>query len=255
MNIEDETVVVENVTDVHQDVVEEIRPIDLDISDEILAKNGIEKITKAKVVVESLLLNNYIYIHSDDRRLMCAKRTMRGFNIYDLRTNEIICKLSANIFGTKYSVTKLKAKTSENMQEITNRDGMYRSKNNSSSMLINNPNLLNTLPALSVSYDVKFLKRETPRSFKIKMGQLGLQNKQPIYNPETNAYSLNFSGRVTVASVKNFQIVHPLELTFITLTFGKEGNESYILDFTHPWNALHAFCVALTALDHKLGFE
>lgn len=35
-----------------------------------------------------------------------------------------------------------------------------------------------------------------------------LHNKAPVWNDETQSYVLNFHGRVTQASVKNFQIVH-----------------------------------------------
>ena len=35
-----------------------------------------------------------------------------------------------------------------------------------------------------------------------------LQNKTPVWNDESQSYVLNFHGRVTQASVKNFQIVH-----------------------------------------------
>ena len=35
-----------------------------------------------------------------------------------------------------------------------------------------------------------------------------LHNKPPIWNEDSGSYTLNFQGRVTQASVKNFQIVH-----------------------------------------------
>ena len=35
-----------------------------------------------------------------------------------------------------------------------------------------------------------------------------LHNKSPVWNDDTQSYVLNFHGRVTQASVKNFQIVH-----------------------------------------------
>jgi len=35
-----------------------------------------------------------------------------------------------------------------------------------------------------------------------------LHNKTPVWNDDTQSYVLNFHGRVTQASVKNFQIVH-----------------------------------------------
>lgn len=35
-----------------------------------------------------------------------------------------------------------------------------------------------------------------------------LLNKTPVWNDDTQSYVLNFHGRVTQASVKNFQIIH-----------------------------------------------
>lgn len=35
-----------------------------------------------------------------------------------------------------------------------------------------------------------------------------LQNKTPVWNDDTQSYVLNFHGRVTQASVKNFQVIH-----------------------------------------------
>lgn len=37
---------------------------------------------------------------------------------------------------------------------------------------------------------------------------LELHNKTPVWNDDTQSYVLNFHGRVTQASVKNFQLVH-----------------------------------------------
>ena len=37
---------------------------------------------------------------------------------------------------------------------------------------------------------------------------LQLHNKTPVWNDDTQSYVLNFHGRVTQASVKNFQLVH-----------------------------------------------
>lgn len=47
---------------------------------------------------------------------------------------------------------------------------------------------------------------------------LELHNKAPVWNDETQSYVLNFHGRVTQASVKNFQIVHD-----------NDGNFEYLL--------------------------
>jgi len=39
-------------------------------------------------------------------------------------------------------------------------------------------------------------------------GLVELKNKTPVWNEESQSYVLNFHGRVTQASVKNFQIIH-----------------------------------------------
>jgi len=50
---------------------------------------------------------------------------------------------------------------------------------------------------------------------------LVLQNKAPSWNEHLAAYCLNFSGRVTMASVKNFQLVEPRDEDTVLLQFGK----------------------------------
>lgn len=44
-----------------------------------------------------------------------------------------------------------------------------------------------------------------------------LINKPPRWNEQVGAYVLNFSGRVTMASVKNFQLVDPDEQNAVLL--------------------------------------
>uniref|UniRef100_A0A8C4NAT5 Tubby C-terminal domain-containing protein n=1 Tax=Eptatretus burgeri TaxID=7764 RepID=A0A8C4NAT5_EPTBU len=46
-----------------------------------------------------------------------------------------------------------------------------------------------------------------------------LHNKTPVWNDDTQSYVLNFHGRVTQASVKNFQIVHDNDRTTTTSLF------------------------------------
>ncbi|KAI9180412.1 hypothetical protein LWI28_004590 [Acer negundo] len=57
-----------------------------------------------------------------------------------------------------------------------------------------------------------------------KDGMLGLRNKAPRWHEQLQCWCLNFNGRVTVASVKNFQLVASLE----NGTTGQE-NENVIL--------------------------
>ena len=50
---------------------------------------------------------------------------------------------------------------------------------------------------------------------------LVFQNKAPSWNEHLAAYCLNFNGRVTMASVKNFQLVEPRDQDTVLLQFGK----------------------------------
>lgn len=42
-----------------------------------------------------------------------------------------------------------------------------------------------------------------------------LHNKTPVWNDETQSHVLNFNGRVTQASIKNFQIVHSKDCEYL----------------------------------------
>ncbi len=48
-----------------------------------------------------------------------------------------------------------------------------------------------------------------------------LRNKPPKWNEQLGAYCLNFGGRVTAASVKNFQLVEDGDLDRVVLQYGK----------------------------------
>ena len=70
--------------------------------------------------------------------------------------------------------------------------------------------------------------------------------KEPSF--ERGQYRLNFNGRVTLASVKNMQIVDSDGEMFAQ--FGKVGEHRFHLDYKHPFNALQAFALALSAIEY-----
>lgn len=115
-----------------------------------------------------------------------------------------------------------------------------------------------------------------------------LHNKAPVWNDDTQSYVLNFHGRVTQASVKNFQIVHdndrkylachcshhlfPVQLRltvmtniflfplsrpadYIVMQFGRVAEDIFTLDFNYPMCALQAFAIGLSSFDSKLACE
>jgi hypothetical protein len=84
---------------------------------------------------------------------------------------------------------------------------------------------------------------------------LVLHNKAPVWNEETQSYVLNFHGRVTQASVKNFQIVHPQNQDYIVMQFGRVADDVFTLDYRYPLCAVQAFGIALSSFDNKLACE
>ncbi|XP_051852637.1 tubby-related protein 1 [Antechinus flavipes] len=82
-----------------------------------------------------------------------------------------------------------------------------------------------------------------------------LHNKTPVWNEESGSYTLNFQGRVTQASVKNFQIIHLDDPDYIVLQFGRVSEDAFTLDYRYPLCALQGFAIALSSFDGKLACE
>ncbi|NXL34627.1 TULP3 protein, partial [Glaucidium brasilianum] len=82
-----------------------------------------------------------------------------------------------------------------------------------------------------------------------------LHNKAPVWNDDTQSYVLNFHGRVTQASVKNFQIVHDNDPDYILMQFGRVAEDVFTLDYNYPLCALQAFAIGLSSFDSKLACE
>ncbi|XP_010531933.1 PREDICTED: tubby-like F-box protein 10 [Tarenaya hassleriana] len=98
-----------------------------------------------------------------------------------------------------------------------------------------------------------------------------LKNKQPRWHEQLQCWCLNFRGRVTVASVKNFQLVavrqppppapgmattssqHDQEK--VILQFGKVGKDMFTMDYRYPLSAFQAFAICLSSFDTKLACE
>ncbi|XP_077949038.1 uncharacterized protein LOC120835355 isoform X2 [Gasterosteus aculeatus] len=82
-----------------------------------------------------------------------------------------------------------------------------------------------------------------------------LHNKTPVWNDESASHVLNFNGRVTQASIKNFQIVHSKDLDYIVMQFGRIADDIFTLDYNYPMCAVQAFAIALSSFDGKIACE
>ncbi|GMH66483.1 hypothetical protein TrST_g3016 [Triparma strigata] len=71
-----------------------------------------------------------------------------------------------------------------------------------------------------------------------------LETKEPVF--ENGNYRLNFHGRVTIPSVKNYQLTSVNDIHEVICQFGKVGEHRFHLDYKFPLNAFQAFAIALT---------
>ncbi|XP_051146766.1 tubby-like F-box protein 8 isoform X2 [Andrographis paniculata] len=104
---------------------------------------------------------------------------------------------------------------------------------------------------------------------------LVLKNKAPRWHEQLQCWCLNFRGRVTVASVKNFQLIAAaappvaaaaaavvpppaagqVDHDKIILQFGKVGKDMFTMDYRYPLSAFQAFAICLSSFDTKLACE
>ncbi|KAK9153049.1 hypothetical protein Sjap_000529 [Stephania japonica] len=91
-----------------------------------------------------------------------------------------------------------------------------------------------------------------------------LRNKAPRWHEHLQCWCLNFHGRVTVASVKNFQLVATVDPSqpcgkgdeeTVLLQFGKVGDDIFTMDYRQPLSAFQAFAICLTSFGTKLACE
>lgn len=95
-----------------------------------------------------------------------------------------------------------------------------------------------------------------------------------MWNENSQVYQLDFGGRVTQESAKNFQIefrgkqvmllnkviggLFPLNTEYAfffclqVMQFGRIDGNAYTLDFQYPFSALQAFAVALANVTQRL---
>nr|XP_015818862.2 tubby-related protein 3 [Nothobranchius furzeri] len=181
-------------------------------------------------------------------------------------TNSYIGKLRSNVLGTKFTVydggenpeKKPFIKESESLrQELaaicyeTNVLGF----NGPRKMTVIIPGMLENDERVSIrpksELETLLVRHTSGDNDKL----VTLVNKSPSWNGQTQSYVLNFHGRVTQASVKNFQIIHPDNEDYIVMQFGRVAEDVFSMDYSFPMCALQAFAITLSCFDGKLACD
>lgn len=85
-------------------------------------------------------------------------------------------------------------------------------------------------------------------------------SREPVLDSSTGQHTLDYNGRATVPSVKNFQLENKTQRNGITnggkngdpytaCMCGKVDDYTFNLDYKPPFNAYQAFAVALSQFD------
>eukprot|EP00434_Breviolum_minutum_P029545 symbB.v1.2.026123.t1/scaffold2587.1/size76604/5 len=78
-----------------------------------------------------------------------------------------------------------------------------------------------------------------------------LSTRRPKWNSRQKTLTLDFRGRCSMASAKNFQLEAENDSTKVVLLFGKVGANKFVLDYGNPLGTVQAFAAALTATHWK----
>ncbi|KAL3813193.1 hypothetical protein ACJIZ3_014461 [Penstemon smallii] len=239
----------------------------------------------------------------NDKLLLAAKRIRRATSTdfiislvaddFSRASNTYVGKLRSNFLGTKFTIYDSQPPNDAAVQHISRQSRRFNAKQVSPRLPAYNYNIA------TISYELNVLRTRGPRrvhtvmhSIPISSIQEGgtaptptsfpqcsttdnkssssyspalvLKNKAPRWHEQLQCWCLNFKGRVTVASVKNFQLVADVDPTVnvpageqekVILQFGKIGKDIFTMDYRYPISAFQAFSICLSSFDTKPACE
>ncbi|KAM8739654.1 tubby-related protein 3 isoform 1-T1 [Acanthopagrus schlegelii] len=178
-----------------------------------------------------------------------------------------IGKLRSNLMGTKFTVYDNGTNPCKNpgalLEESNTRQELAAICYETNVLGFKGPRKMTVIiPGMSVNFERVPVRPQNEQESLLSRWQnhsldnlIELHNKAPVWNDDTQSYVLNFHGRVTQASVKNFQIVHDNDPDYIVMQFGRVAEDIFTLDFNYPMCALQAFAIGLSSFDSKLACE
>lgn len=79
-------------------------------------------------------------------------------------------------------------------------------------------------------------------------------NKDPIWSKKNQCFVLDFKGRVSKTSVKNFILIEK-ETSKEHIIFGKVGDNLYSLTVTQPFSIFQGFALGICSIASKIGCQ
>ncbi|GJM93068.1 hypothetical protein PR202_ga09592 [Eleusine coracana subsp. coracana] len=214
------------------------------------------------------------------RRIRCGLRMEYVISIHsdDLSLRNHVGKLKSDLMRTKFTIYDQQPRC-EGAKASKCRYGRW-----SASKQISPRNSTGDVEIGEVSYEYNLLKSRGPRkiqcSIQCPIHEAGidpkeamqpcplslfvLTNKTPRWHEHLQCWCLNFHGRVMVASVKNFQLISPMQPgvswgdqddEMVILQFGKIEDDVFTMDYRQPLSAFQAFAICLTSFGSKFALE
>ncbi|XP_060886023.1 tubby-related protein 3 isoform X2 [Labrus mixtus] len=178
-----------------------------------------------------------------------------------------IGKLRSNLMGTKFTVYDNGTNPCKNpgalLEESNKRQELAAICYETNVLGFKGPRKMTVIiPGMNMNFERVPVRPQSEQDSLLSRWQnhsmdnlIELHNKAPVWNDDTQSYVLNFHGRVTQASVKNFQIVHDNDPDYIVMQFGRVAEDIFTLDYNYPMCALQAFAIGLSSFDSKLACE
>ncbi|KAM9704860.1 tubby-related protein 3 isoform 2-T2 [Menidia menidia] len=178
-----------------------------------------------------------------------------------------IGKLRSNLMGTKFTVYNSGTNPCKNpgtlLEESDTRQELAAICYETNVLGFKGPRKMTVIiPSMNMNFERVPVRPQNEQESLLSRWQnhslenlIELHNKAPVWNDDTQSYVLNFHGRVTQASVKNFQIVHDNDPDYIVMQFGRVAEDIFTLDYNYPMCALQAFAIGLSSFDSKLACE
>ncbi|XP_018608279.1 tubby protein homolog isoform X1 [Scleropages formosus] len=177
-----------------------------------------------------------------------------------------IGKLRSNLMGTKFTVYDSgtnPAKAASGLESSKLRQELAAICYETNVLGFKGPRkMIVIIPGMNMDHERVSLRPQNDHDTLLAQWQnkntesvIELHNKTPVWNDDTQSYVLNFHGRVTQASVKNFQIIHDNDPDYIVMQFGRVAEDIFTMDYNYPMCALQAFAIALSSFDSKLACE
>ena len=200
-------------------------------------------------IYDNNLLRNILTVKKDGRSLYRMYQKDMSKKIKGLGIE--IGKIKSNFLGTEFHCYYKKNESSEKKHSIS-------VKYETNILGLNGPRKMSVFIPSSKYLTTKcdnLLEHYESSPYKEDSGINKFINKPPRWNEKISAYVLDFKGRATCSSVKNFILVKSENEKREYILFGKVGKDVFNLDVRHPFSIFQAVALGISSFEKKLGCE